>query len=239
MNKIVSYFSFAGKKSSNQDSFLCLELKKIVVLAVADGMGGHSAGNIASSLCIATVESFFKKNDINTFSKEVFSECIQEVIGALKEYAMKHPEDADLGTTLSLSVVLDNELFIAHVGDSRIYLLRSNGIKSLTKDQTEVQYLLDQKIINGTEAKRYKRKNVLLSVLNAKNQHSLDAAYHKLEQGDRVVLMTDGCYGNLSKVEIRDLSSSSDDVKQLADSILSKVESREIKDDYTAVLYQH
>jgi serine/threonine protein phosphatase PrpC len=239
INNSVSFFSFAGRKGENEDSSLILERKEFAVFAVADGMGGHKAGEIASKLCVNAVKEFFDNEFIDDFSQDTLTACFKAASTALFNYATTNPEKANLGTTLSLVILHGNLLYIAHVGDSRVYLLRNRGIRSLTKDQTEVQHLIDQKIINEIEAKRYKRKNVLLSVLDAKGRYTLDTSIIELNDCDRLVLMTDGSYGNISKAEIRDVSLASDNIQSFKDGVLSKISSREIKDDYTAIFYQH
>jgi serine/threonine protein phosphatase PrpC len=239
MKTDITSFSLAGRKKLNQDSLLTMKRSSLTVLAVADGMGGHSAGEVASDICISMVKQYFEKGDLPELTSDTFNECFERIAHGLKLFAENAPESVDLGTTLSLAIICENEIHVAHVGDSRIYLLRGNGIKAITKDQTEVQHLLDQKIINKVQARRYKRKNVLLSVLNAKHDFEIEYGVHSLQSEDRVVLMTDGCYANISKKEIRDLSIKIDSVEQLKDRVLTLVQSREIRDDYSAIFYHH
>jgi serine/threonine protein phosphatase PrpC len=235
----VAHFIFPGRGKENQDSFLIFNKEGLTVLAVADGMGGHSAGDIASKICVEVVEEYFDNNPCIVLNEDVISKCYERVVSRLASYASENPEKENLGSTLTLAIISGEQLFIAHVGDTRLYLLRGNGLKSLTKDQTEVQHLIDQKIINSTQAKHYKRKNVLLSVLNAKGSYNLQVAFHDIAVKDRIVLMTDGCYANISKVELRDISIDSDSVEKWANTVKKVVENNGIKDDYTGVFYEH
>ncbi len=116
------------------------------------------------------------------------------------------PEYSEMGTTLTVAVIQGNKVTLGHVGDTRLYHLRNKGIIARTKDQTEVQKLLDDGILNKQRAKNYHRRNVLLSVLTPDRDYELQSTSFNLDTHDRLLLLTDGAYSLASKLELRDLS---------------------------------
>lgn len=227
----TSSFSCAGRKGANQDSFLIEQLNnERFLLAIADGMGGEDGGQIASHLAINSLKNDFISNpfiNLNTAFENVQKTFIEKV--ALE------PQLKKMGTTLTACLINKNTVSLAHVGDTRIYHLRGNGIISRTKDQSELQQLLDEKIITKARAKNYPRKNILLSVMSAYREFKLQALSFEVMNGDRLLFLTDGAYSLISKRDIRDYSITNKQISGLVGKIRSHIESKEIKDDYTVV----
>ncbi|MCE9781338.1 PP2C family protein-serine/threonine phosphatase [Shewanella algae] len=223
-------FSEAGRGKPNQDAFLIKSIDdNTLVIAIADGMGGTYGGDIASKLAIDVISE-----QINTQSGSI-SSLFSKVKSAIQEKALETPDFERMGTTLTLALIQDNNVTLGHVGDSRLYHLRANGIVSKTKDQTEVQKLLDDGILTKERAKNYHRRNVLLSVLTSSRDYELQMDTFKVEVGDRLVLMTDGAYSLILKKELRDLSLNSSSIDDYLYSIRKMIVSRPIRDDYTVV----
>lgn len=226
-------FSEAGRGKPNQDAFLIKLIDdNTLVIAIADGMGGTYGGDIASKLAIDVVSKQF---DIrNTSIPSIF----REVKSAIDNKVLEIPELNKMGTTLTLALVHNNSVTIGHVGDTRLYHLREAGIISKTKDQTEVQKLLDDGILTKERAKNYHRRNVLLSVITSARDYELQTETFNIELGDRLVLMTDGAYSLVLKKELRDLSLASNCVDGYLDNIREIIKNRPIRDDYTVVVIE-
>jgi len=231
----ISSFSCAGRKGHNEDSILMEQLDNDrILLAVADGMGGHIGGEIASNLAINTV-----KDELIAKPNITLSNVFKSVQQAFIKKAELEPSLKKMGTTLTVCDINSNKVSIAHIGDTRLYHLRNGGILSQTKDQTEVQKLLDENILTKNRAKNYHRKNILLSVMSAYRDYEIQLKTFYLTDGDRLVLLSDGAYSLISKREIRDLSLANNNIKNFVYSIKSVIESRDIKDDYTAIGFEY
>ena len=230
----IASFCIQGKNKLNQDAVLHLKSDDIYLFAIADGMGGELGGSLASSLSLITVEELFLENkDISI--KEIF-EKVSNQLKSLSEFVPKYEK---MATTLTICIVKNNIGYVGHVGDCRIYHLRDEGIMRRTKDQTEVQKLLDEKILTKSLAKNYHRKNVLLSVMSNAIEYQLQESTFELINKDRLLLLSDGVYNVIdNKIIIRDISLSNNNIKDFSVNLQKEIESRKIKDDYSCISIQ-
>jgi protein phosphatase len=228
----ISYFSLQGKNKLNQDAILHYSYdENNHLIAIADGMGGKKGGNIASNYVLNIIEELYK-NNININIKELFQQVSQNLI----TFTQKLPEFKEMATTLTVCIIKDNFIIYGHVGDCRIYHLRNEGIVSKTKDQTELQELLDKKVINKYNAKLYHRKNILLSVMSSSNLYTLEDGIFEIQKGDRIMLLSDGVYNVIrNKKYIRNLSIESSNVNIFTEKIKSIIETTGILDDYSCI----
>lgn len=225
----LSLFSEQGREYSNQDSVLACKDGARTLIAIADGMGGKEAGDMASQIAIKTLRNEFEKT-----SNLDLSAIFRLVKDAISSYSSKQ-NIKQMGTTLTVCLIEGEKAYVAHVGDTRLYHLRNNGIISITKDQTEVQKLLDDGVLSKKRAVKYHRRNVLLSAMTNYTDYSLFQTEFFINKGDRLLLFSDGAYDLISKVEMRNLSINELDVSNLSMKIRSLIESRVIKDDYSLV----
>ncbi|MFK5937987.1 MAG: protein phosphatase 2C domain-containing protein [Sulfurimonas sp.] len=230
----IASFCMQGKNKLNQDAVLHLKSDDVYLFAIADGMGGELGGSLASSLSLNTVEELFLKNkDISI--KEIF----EKVSNQLKSLSELVPKYEKMATTLTICIVKNNIGYVGHVGDCRIYHLRDEGIMRRTKDQTEVQKLLDDKILTKSLAKNYHRKNVLLSVMSNAIEYQLQESTFELISKDRLLLLSDGVYNVIdNKIIIRDISLSNHNIKDFSVNLQKEIESRKVKDDYSCISIQ-
>jgi protein phosphatase len=182
------------------------------VMMVADGMGGAAAGEVASRLAVSTlinivldVPDWIMKLDDDR-AEEVMQRAAgyyRQVDSALAERAEAEPQLSGMGTTMTLAYSLGRDLFVAHVGDSRAYLLRGGTLQQLTHDHTHVQSLLDAGMITHEEAASHRLRNVLTNVLGG-NVRLVDVEIHRvgLANGDRLLLCTDGLHGVVKNGEV-------------------------------------
>jgi protein phosphatase len=222
-------FSKAGRKGTNQDSLLVCSSGVYSLIAIADGMGGKEAGDCASKIAINTVKEQFDTNPDLDLSK-----VFRIVKDAICEFSVEN-NIKQMGTTLTVCLMNHDKAVVAHAGDTRLYHLRNNGIVSITKDQTEVQKLIDDGVLSKKRAARYHRKNVLLSALTNYSDYSLFQTEFYISAKDRLILLSDGAYDLIAKKEIRDLSVKNSEITDFISDILSLIESRIIKDDYSVV----
>lgn len=228
----IDSFSFPGRNKPNQDALFAKRYgKDCLALGIADGMGGKPGGNFASKIALQTIETQLDNNPEISID-EIFS----QVKKSLVTESISFPAYGEMATTLSICLIKGEEVIVGHVGDCRIYQLRGNGIATRTTDQTEVQRLLDDGILPRHMAKDYPRRNILLSVMNATLEYTLQTNTFRIKPGDNIVLMSDGAYSLLSKSEIRDLCAQSDTTEAFKSSMLELIRSRPIKDDYSGLI---
>jgi len=189
--KIVSVSkSDKGKvRSSNQDS----GYSGVNLFVVADGMGGHAGGDIASAIAtqhVAKVDDVYEDGEL---AIGALLNSMREANVKLTETVSKFNYLAGMGTTMDAVLITENLANIAHIGDSRVYLLRDNVMTQITKDHTFVQKLVDSGKITEEEALYHPRRNVLMRVLgDATEEPEFDIHQLELQAGDRLLLCSDG-----------------------------------------------
>jgi len=209
-----SSVSDIGKiRQNNEDSYLelVIENKNVncLLLVVADGMGGHNAGEVASKTVVESIESYFKseESDLNSdktliYLKESIEQANLEVFNA----SANDEKLKGMGSTCTAMMILNNQIFIAHVGDSRAYLLRGNNINQLTKDHTLAEKMFDSGIISKDEAKTSPHRNMLMKAIGIAEQLEVET-YNpfKVQPGDIYLLCSDGLTEYIEEEELRSI----------------------------------
>ena len=203
------YFATAAKsavglvRAGNEDSAMTSRF----LLAVADGMGGHAAGEVASRLAITTLlresEAFTQKDcDIDS-ADDLFSSSLAVIDHTISEYAIESPELAGMGTTLSSLFLRGNGVAALHVGDSRIYRLRGNNFEQLSTDHTVIQELLAQGTITEADIATHPQRSVLTQVLMGDGRNQPSLSIYEVKVDDRFLLCSDGLTNVVSDKEIK------------------------------------
>ena len=193
MSKHSAAASNVGKvRASNQDAGYAGTYLSVV----ADGMGGHAGGDVASHLVIRHLLQLDKEyTDVIAAQQELLATLLQ-ANDMLSDVVYEHPELAGLGTTVSAMLRVGRQVVIAHIGDSRIYLLREGNLSQVTVDHTFVQRLIDSGRITEEEAHDHPRRSVLMRVLgDVDASPELDTAVLDIATGDRWMLCSDGLTG--------------------------------------------
>jgi protein phosphatase len=185
--------SHTGKvRSNNQDSGYAGSN----LFVVADGMGGHAGGDVASSLAIARLEALDRPYDSTADAERALGDAISDAAVDLVDTVGLRPELAGMGTTVSALIMVDDYAVIAHIGDSRIYLYRDGALTQITTDHTFVQRLVDSGRITPEEARYHPRRSVLMRVLgDMDTDPELDTFIMPTQPGDRWLLCSDGLSG--------------------------------------------
>jgi len=204
------------ERTDNEDSLCYAEpegadefAKRGRLVVVADGMGGHQGGQMASQLATETVRDVFLHGDAADPSDSLIA-AYQAAHEAILDYARSHPEYSGMGTTCTSAVLRDGQMFYGHVGDSRLYLVRDASIRRVTRDQSYVQQMIDKGLLTPEEAQTHPSRNVLLSALGSETSVEADFAQNPipLQTGDVLLLCTDGLHGLVSEGEMLALSTS-------------------------------
>lgn len=201
-----AYLTDPGKvRDHNEDSVIIVKNEMgEILLAVADGMGGHCGGEIASSIAISHIGDRFRKTssvgtkeDAISFIKEIVSEA--NVL--LYKYTSEHKESSGMGTTIVLALVTNEFLLFGNIGDSSGYVLRKNKLHKITTDHTLVSLLVKSGELTEEEAKDHPRKNVLMRALGATNTVEMDI-FDVERDVDGILLCSDGLTNMLDDEQI-------------------------------------
>lgn len=232
---LISFSSFSnlGPRSSNQDRVLepMINERGCYVAAIADGMGGATGGSEAADIAI-DVASTIGDDPAN------LALVFPRIIDCLKEVAATNSEYEKMGTTLSVAVLKDRTIHVAHVGDTRIYHLRNNGLNTLTVDQTEVAQLRSKGVLTANQARRYPRRNVLLSALTPAGNYEIFSNEARLEVGDRLLFTTDGLHQRVKRGGILNASIAHATVSDFLNDVQQRAESAQPSDNYSALAIQ-
>lgn len=193
-------------RENNEDSFIVEESERYNLYAVADGMGGHKAGEVASSIAIEVIRDCFKEN----IQKEDFKtptfiiESIDFANDKIRKESINKNEYSGMGTTITLAVIdmYMNIGYIANVGDSRAYIVRNNEIIQITEDHTYVNELIKDGEITPEEAKHHPKRNVITRAVGSEEYVHADIFEIELIDNDVILLCTDGLTTHLSDEKI-------------------------------------
>ncbi|HYM06474.1 MAG TPA: Stp1/IreP family PP2C-type Ser/Thr phosphatase [Terriglobales bacterium] len=171
---------------------------------VADGMGGYEGGQEASRIAVEAIEEVYA-NAVAGEPRSWLLEGFQAAHHRIQEYAEKYPDLHGMGTTCTAMALLDHQLYFAHVGDSRLYLVRGSSISRLTHDHSYVSRLVENGVLRAEEAESHPQRHILTAALGAGSTITPDSPAQplSLESGDVLVLCTDGLWGLLTEEEIK------------------------------------
>lgn len=224
-----SSFTDQGPYSENQDSLqFSLTHDDLCLACIADGVGSENCGQQAAQFAT----QFF----IEALERNPSSE-LWEVANAVNADLLSRPEQGFV-TTFTGVVIKGYELLGIHSGDTRVCLLRGDGIKQLTEDHTEYLRLIKAGKLTPEEAVAYPRKHVLESALGTMAEPQLDCFGFELQKGDRVLLMTDGVHNLVSKRELRDISKANQNVQDFVSNVVERIKEKTPSDNYSLIIIE-
>ena len=194
-------------RTINEDA--CLAMPEHGLWAVADGMGGHEAGDIASQMAIEALQRIASPASWPDFLEAV-RESLREVNRQLREESAQRYQHRTIGTTVVVLIAYETQCACLWVGDSRIYRLRDGQLQQLTRDHSHVQELVDQGLIAPENAHRHPLANVITRAVGSTNELQIDEVVHPLQAGDLFLLCSDGLNKTVSDEEIARLLAHSD-----------------------------
>ena len=203
-------------RSNNQDNYFIDKLPQGILAIVADGMGGHKDGEVASKIAIEAILETFKHNQERP--PLTMGQAIQVANLEIYDYSSEVAGHQGMGTTLTALFLDDQIAIIGHIGDSRAYLIRDGQIEQLTRDHSWVADRVRQGILTEFEAKKHHWRNVITNALGATQEVSLDLFHFVVEENDKLLLCSDGISTLFSNEEIFEIiidSSPKDAVEKL------------------------
>jgi serine/threonine protein phosphatase PrpC len=238
------------KRSGNEDSFCVAQ--DLGLFVVADGMGGHAAGEMASRLAVETIREWMRKylrDESTTLIKQPLTGGSDQANWLLSsihlanrkifDAARGRTEYAGMGTTLVAVLAMGDRVALAHVGDSRIYRVRNDQIVQLSKDHSFIQQQLERGILSAGEAHDSQYRHLITRALGLKESVEVDLAAHDLLAGDLLLLCSDGLSDLLEDEEmLAAVREHGDDLEKICQVLIDRANSKGGDDNITVLLIQ-
>lgn len=214
-----------------------------LLVAIADGMGGHNAGEVASNLALNLLSRQFSSSPGGTMQKEEIKEFLRNSLisahNAILDMSKGNPDYYGMGTTIVGAYFTDDGFYVYHAGDSRLYRLRNGGLKQLTKDHSLVQSLIDLSQITIEESYNHPQKNVITNSLGGGNNKCEPevADNHTAFEGDIFLLCSDGLSDMITEDVIEEILNSSKTIKEGVGSLIDTANKNGGRDNITAILF--
>jgi serine/threonine protein phosphatase PrpC/CRP-like cAMP-binding protein len=233
-------------RDHNEDNFLVD--KKLALFVVADGMGGHAAGEVASALCVRIIHEEVKKeretiaaasSSGRTGAKEILhllEYAVQRACARIHEEAKTDSAKRGMGTTLSALLIAGSHGFIAHVGDSRIYLLRQGRIQQVTEDHTVYNELIKRGKLTRDQIEKVAQKNAITRAVGVYERVEVDTLTIEVLPGDQFLLASDGLHGYIAHTAELEPYLGDEDQERAARELIDLANRKGGKDNITAVL---
>jgi len=237
--------SHVGKvRENNEDSFYAKN-SKCGVFVVADGMGGHNAGEVASKMAIDIVSNYIDENIGNNNLKsiseinKVLDAAIEEANEKIYNESILNESMEGMGTTFTIAIIHNMKIFVGHVGDSRAYILKNDDINQITQDHTLVCELLKNGNITELEAKNHPKRNIITKALGTDRKINPDFKSYDLEEGDLIILCTDGLTNHIDNQEIKDIFMNYLDLNEACQLLINLANDRGGYDNITIVAIRY
>ena len=240
--KLAALSDIGKVRADNQDSFMAMRNRDgLVFLCVADGMGGHKAGDVASRVTVRELKSYFSMWENTNFFKSTkeISDMISQINDNVYRLSCENPEYEGMGTTLTLCVTNGESAHVYHVGDSRTYVINKDGdIRRITKDHSLVQYMVDTGQITAAEARKHPNRNVITRCIGTEDDVKVDFFKFELLPGDTVMLCTDGLTDGLTDSELAYIIHGSENADDACRKLVDAANERGGRDNITVVLME-
>ena len=234
------------KRAHNEDSFYLPESERLAI--VADGMGGHASGEVASRLAVETISGFFKATQEEQQLTWPFKMDkghrydINRMITAIKlanlkihEQAQKDPRCHGMGTTVVSALFLDDALVVGHVGDSRLYRRRDGVFEQITEDHSLLNDYIKMKHLSPEEIAAFPHKNVIVRALGMKDTVQVDVHVDSPRLGDVYLICSDGLSGMIKDEEMAEIAMSDRDLDVVCERLISTANKNGGLDNITVV----
>ena len=224
-----------NERQVNEDA--CLDLPSRGLWVVADGMGGHAAGDVASHMLVGKLNGVDSHDKLSEFVDDV-EDRVLEVNGRLHAMSFEGDDPKVMGTTLAALLAFDSHVVSMWVGDSRVYRLREGELlKQVTTDHSEVEEMIAQGTLNEAEALDHPAANVVTRAVGGLEQVYVDLVLGELEDKDRFLICSDGLFKDLSEEELEELLGEGSCV-DACDALIDTALQRECADNVTVVVVE-
>lgn len=233
----VGACSIVGTVRAHNEDAACA-VPEIGLVAVADGLGGHQAGEHASNLAIEVLQRRLREVHANGGepSLEALFDAFEEANQRILQEAEEHPERAGMGTTLTAAIITGNRILLGHIGDSRAWRVRDGGVEQLTRDHTVIADQVREGRLTEDEAEQHPMRHVLSRCLGVNESIEVDLAEGDVATDDIYILASDGLTHGLSAREIGQIAQSSTDPREASETMVHNACERDGQDNITAAV---
>ena len=235
------------KRNHNEDNFSILEEGGLYI--VADGMGGHASGEVASKMAVDSLREFFsatsqdpertwpyKMDRSKGYEENRLITGIKLANLRIYESAQRDPGKRGMGTTLVTMFAVEDGVYVAHVGDSRVYRIREGKIEQLTEDHSLLNDYIKMKRLTPEEIANFPHKNVIVRALGMKDTVKVDTRFEQPRLGDVYLLCSDGLSGPVDDPTMAEVCTTTPDLKTAATKLIEKANANGGPDNITVVL---
>ncbi|NLN06416.1 MAG: Stp1/IreP family PP2C-type Ser/Thr phosphatase [Firmicutes bacterium] len=231
-------------RPNNEDRYLILDESPLLLLAVADGMGGHAAGEVASSMALDVIRSYLDSHRQKLLQAAAQGKTLLPYLEKMLALANaqilqssgENCEYNGMGTTLTMILHVLEMSWLAHIGDSRAYLFREQSVQQLTEDHTLVSQLVKNGQIRAEEASDHPQRNILTRALGTDKDPGFDIIPLSLRKGDRLLLCTDGLHSHVGAEEIAGIIAESSNREEAVKKLVNLANARGGTDNITVIL---
>ena len=231
-------------RNENEDCYIIHYQGGKGFLAVADGMGGHQAGEVASAMAINSLYLHLKDVlNASTINRDkdwlsFLREGVEKSNDRIYKAALEVADYSGMGTTLTAALILGNRLYVAHVGDSRLYFYRQRVLQLLTRDHSLIQDLLEEGLVNPKEAWPHPRRHILTQAVGTEKKVEVETRCLELLPGDLCLLCTDGLSNSVTDAEMEEILDKHNSLAGRGQALLDLANGRGGEDNVTIVLAQ-
>ena len=245
--EVVGETNVGMKRNHNEDNFSVLEDSGLYI--VADGMGGHASGEVASKMAVDSLQEFFvatssdpertwpyKMDRSKGYEENRLITGIKLANLRIYESAQRDARQRGTGTTIVTVFAVESGVYIAHVGDSRVYRVRDKKLEQLTEDHSLLNDYIKMKRLTPEEIANFPHKNVIVRALGMKDTVKVDSRYEQPQENDVIMLCSDGLSGPVTDAETLEIISSTSDLKAAASKLIERANANGGPDNVTVVL---
>lgn len=235
------------KRNHNEDNFSIIE--EVGLYIVADGMGGHASGEVASQMAVDAMREFFsataqdpertwpyKMDRSKGYEENRLITAIKLANLRIYESAQRDPRQRGMGTTIVALFAVEDGVYMAHVGDSRGYRIRDGAIEQMTEDHSLLNDYIKMKRLSPEEIANFPHKNVIVRALGMKDTVKVDTRFEQPRANDTYLLCSDGLSGPVTDPDLLDIVSKAPDLKTAASRLIQKANENGGPDNITVVL---
>lgn len=226
-------------RPNNQDAYSNYFHNRFSLLLVADGMGGHNAGEVASRIAASEIQRYVINQKKRDDYENLLKEAVWHTNALIFEKAKTEKALENMGTTVVAAIVTGNRAIIAHVGDSRAYLFRNGKLKRLTEDHSLVADLIRRGLLTEEDAKVHPERSVITRAVGAQETVETDIGVFLLEPNDKLLLTTDGLTGMVTDDELLEIVTDDLDIKQQAQNLVKLANEHGGMDNITVTLHEY
>ena len=225
------------KRTLNEDFASYLEKEEFKIYVVADGMGGHNAGEVASQMAAERIVSYVNEKFSSCILENLINEAIKKVNRDIFKFSNTSENLSGMGTTVTACLITKSFIHVANVGDSCCFAVRHNEIRKITKDHSLVQELVDSGSISEKEAENHPKKNIITRALGTSSSVIVDVFQLENNEYNSYILCSDGLTNELTKEEILQVVTEEKDYIKSANKLINLAKENGGRDNITVLLF--